>query len=346
MALTQTLTAHTAEIGAGLQRKMKVILSRKGFDSCYGGYPSPILPDGRMISLPIPSSEDSICYKDLKIQNKNLYELMRELFDPKDRKPKIKINGKWVELTEQTTCHLDPDIYHFLIDRDKEWTPLFGQCKAAQSHLENKNVTEGDLFLFFGSFRKTKYDRENESDGEGEGLGAKFRKTKYVRGNRGKLVFDPEDREKHIIFGYFQIGKIVKVSEETKLPKWMLYHPHTIKKRRNVKNNTIYVARKRLSWNSSLPGAYFFNYSKNLVLTKEGCPKSYWNLPTFFRNLEISYHSNNSWKSDGTFKSAGRGQEFVIEENEKVEEWAKNLIEENFYNTDSDFPLSLTLRLK
>lgn len=80
MALTQTLTAHTAEIGAGLQRKMKVILSRKGFDSCYGGYPSPILPDGSMISLPIPSSEDSICYKDLKIQNKNLYELMRELF--------------------------------------------------------------------------------------------------------------------------------------------------------------------------------------------------------------------------------------------------------------------------
>ena len=66
MALTQTLTAHTAEgsIGAGLQGKMKVILSRKGFDSCYGGHPSPILPDGRMISLPIPSSEDLICYKD------------------------------------------------------------------------------------------------------------------------------------------------------------------------------------------------------------------------------------------------------------------------------------------
>ena len=280
MTPTQTQAAHTAEysIGAGLQRKMKVILSRKGFDSCYGGYPSPILPDGRMISLPIPSSEDSICYKDLKIQNKNLYELMRELFS------KIKINGKWVELTEQTTCHLDPDIYHFLIDRDKEWTPLFGQCKAAQSHLENKNVTEGDLFLFFGSFRKTKYDREN----------------------RGKLGFDSEDREKHIIFGYFQIGKIIKVNEGTKLPRWMLYHPHTIRERRKVKNNTIYVARKRLSWNSSLPGAYFFNYSKNLVLTKEGCPKSYWNLPTFFRNLKISYHSNNSWKSDGTFKSAGR----------------------------------------
>nr|MCR5853307.1 hypothetical protein [Methanophagales archaeon] len=152
--------------------------------------------------------------------------------------------------------------------------------------MENKNVTEGDLFLFFGSFRKTKYDRENESDGEGEGLGAKFRKTKYDRENRGKLGFDPEDREKHIIFGYFQIGKIIKVNEGTKLPRWMLYHPHTIRERRKVKNNTIYVARKRLSWNSSLPGAYFFNYSKNLVLTKEGA----------LNLIGIYQHFSETWK--------------------------------------------------
>jgi len=289
---------------------MKIILSRKGFDSYYGGYPSPILPDRRMISLPIPSPIDSICYKDLKIdQNKSLYELMSKL------KTRIKIDGKWTKLTEQTTCHLDPDIYYFLIDRDKEWTPLFGQINAAQSHLENNNITEGDLFLFFGWFRKTKY-------------------------YRGKLVFDPKDRDKHIIFGYFQIDKIVKVGEETKLPKWMLYHPHTIKERRKVKNNTIYVARKKLSWNSRLPGAYFFNYSENLVLTKDGCAKSYWKLPTFFRNLKISYHSNNSWKNDGSFKSVGRGQEFVIEENEKVEEWAKNLIEENLIYKSSPTPTS------
>ncbi|RIE11762.1 hypothetical protein SMC3_08215 [Candidatus Cryosericum hinesii] len=35
---------------------MRVILSRKGFDSGYGGWASPILPDGRMLSLPIPAS--------------------------------------------------------------------------------------------------------------------------------------------------------------------------------------------------------------------------------------------------------------------------------------------------
>ncbi len=34
---------------------MKVILSCKGFDSGNSGYPSPILSDGTMLSLPIPS---------------------------------------------------------------------------------------------------------------------------------------------------------------------------------------------------------------------------------------------------------------------------------------------------
>ena len=37
---------------------MRVILSRKGFDSQYGGMPSPILPDGTLLSLPIPSKTD------------------------------------------------------------------------------------------------------------------------------------------------------------------------------------------------------------------------------------------------------------------------------------------------
>lgn len=33
---------------------MKVVLSRKGMDSAAGGIPSPILPDGTLLSFPIP----------------------------------------------------------------------------------------------------------------------------------------------------------------------------------------------------------------------------------------------------------------------------------------------------
>jgi hypothetical protein len=44
---------------------VKVNLSRKGFDSSFGGAPSPILPDRRMISLPIPVSWGSQRYRDV-----------------------------------------------------------------------------------------------------------------------------------------------------------------------------------------------------------------------------------------------------------------------------------------
>ena len=38
--------------------KMKLILSRKGFDSEFGGCPSPILSDDELISFPIPANEE------------------------------------------------------------------------------------------------------------------------------------------------------------------------------------------------------------------------------------------------------------------------------------------------
>ena len=44
---------------------MKVILSRKGFDSVNGGIVSPILEDGTMISFPIPST-DANTYSELE----------------------------------------------------------------------------------------------------------------------------------------------------------------------------------------------------------------------------------------------------------------------------------------
>ena len=36
---------------------MKVVLSRKGFDSANGGIMSPIFEDGTMVSFPIPSKD-------------------------------------------------------------------------------------------------------------------------------------------------------------------------------------------------------------------------------------------------------------------------------------------------
>ena len=275
---------------------MKIILSRKGFDSQYGGYPSPII-DGRLLSLPIPS-EDNIRYSDLMIDGKlTYYNVMKEL------KSKIKVinnKGVWERklLEENTTCHLDPDIYRNIIERPNNWRPLFGQVNAAQCHLKKQEIKEGDLFLFFGWFKKTKY-------------------------SKGKIIFDPNEPRggKHIIFGYFQIGDIFTNRD---VPKWMEYHPHAQKSLAECKNNTIYVARKRLSWDDNIDGSGTFNYRQELVLTKEGYSRSRWNLDAI-KNVEISYHNKESWKYD-YFQSAAKGQEFVIKDDPTVEKWVKKLI--------------------
>ena len=52
---------------------MKVILSRKGFDSGSGGYPSIILPNNEMITLPIPSRGDTYKYSEIYTKNGKNY---------------------------------------------------------------------------------------------------------------------------------------------------------------------------------------------------------------------------------------------------------------------------------
>jgi len=273
---------------------MKAIFSRKGFDSVCGGFPSPILPYGEMISLPIPSG-DSLRYSDLKIKNEITYcELMKQL------RLMIKTNDEWHRINEETTCHLDPDIHENMIDRKPGWRSCFGQSGSAQGHLKNQGVCKNDLFLFFGWFRKTKFCND-------------------------KLEYDPLERGKHAIFGYFQIDEIVKVDREYRVPDWMSYHPHASESSKSNDSNTIYIARPKLSWNSLLPGSGRFEFREDLVLTKQGHSRSKWCLPDCFSDAEISFHNRDSWK-EGYFQSASIGQEFVIKDNKNVEEWAKNLI--------------------
>jgi hypothetical protein len=277
---------------------MKVILSRKGFDSAYGGYSSPILPNGRMLSLPIPA-EGQTCYSDLQLNSETnsettYYDIMCEL-QPKRYK------DERYELTKTTKCHLDPDIYRHVVNRLPGWKACFGPLGIAKSHLDNQCVKEDDLFLFFGWFRNTK-----RVEGRLEFIGCDI----------------------HVIFGYMQIGEIVSVDLNYKEPEWMKGHPHLLNIFRKKKNNTIYVAREQLSWDSNIHGADIFNFDSSLVLTKQGFSRSKWELPEFFKCAEISFHSKDNWK-DGYFQSAYIGQEFVIKDHEKIENWAKNLIKEN-----------------
>ncbi|WP_193140801.1 hypothetical protein [Meridianimarinicoccus sp. MJW13] len=104
---------------------MKIIFSRKGFDSGAGGVPSPIIA-GRPISLPIPTKHRSeTTYADLGLSD--IVEAAT--------------NGR---ITGGNLCHPDP---MFQVGRC-----AFGQTGTAQAHLANNAVGAGDVFLFFGLF--------------------------------------------------------------------------------------------------------------------------------------------------------------------------------------------------
>lgn len=109
---------------------MKIVFSRKGFDSSAGGGPSPIVADGkwgRPLSLPIPAGTASrTTYGDLGL-GEHAAKASR---------------GK---LGASDLCHHDP---MFLPDG----TCAFGQHSAAQTHLEGQGVGQGDVFVFFGLF--------------------------------------------------------------------------------------------------------------------------------------------------------------------------------------------------
>ena len=62
---------------------MKVILSRKGMDSEAGGIPSPILPDGTLLSLPIPDNTSGQKYSELYYNGQSLQEINHVLIFPR-----------------------------------------------------------------------------------------------------------------------------------------------------------------------------------------------------------------------------------------------------------------------
>lgn len=166
---------------------MKIILSRKGFDSGSGGFPSPVLPDGTMVSLPIPEpcgpARGGVAYRDVITPYGPADTLLRELSNS----------------APPAHAHLDPDLDPSARPRLSGWRPSFGQSGAAAGHLRNQGVGPGDLFLFFGLFRSTLL-------------------------KEGVLVFDPDAAPFHAIFGWLRVSEVLHPAED-RAPAWAADHP-------------------------------------------------------------------------------------------------------------------------
>jgi len=270
---------------------MKIVLSRKGFDAQYGRCPSPILPDGRPLSLPIPVREHSAMrFCDVRDGAVDVGFLVEQLS-----------HGR---LKAEDCCHLDPDLVRCARPRSPGWRPAFGQTSRAQSHLARCGVHTGDLFLFFGWFRPV----EKHSSGV----------WRYRWGSLGM----------HHLFGWLQIGEIIHLGGTPnriagQYPAWA-DHPHLSGNWDD--RNTLYIAKPVLKISGLdvvLPGDGAFTSShSDLILTKMGQERrSVWRLPSFFHpepgRPPLTYHGDpRRWQRDGEhvlLNAVAKGQEFVFD---------------------------------
>ena len=283
---------------------MKVILSRKGVDSKYGGYPITLNPDC-FYSIPIPDNkENDFEYKNLNVKGENLLEKIYKC-------KKCKLNNN-----DYTKCHLDPLIFPFDNIKDeyektkKEFIGTFGQCGVAQSHLCKNNVGVNDIFLFYGWFEY------------------------YAEKNKKNYNIN-------VIWGYLQIDKIIHLNKENS-KEWQQrfpYQPHCIYDNyKNVSNNNLYIAKKWFNDDekNNIKGFGLFDFKKAnenglannpLVLTSTedyNTKRTNWRIKDIgeisLKNKQIglSWNKDRIIDSNGCFTASPIGQEFIFQKNDNI----------------------------
>ncbi|PPK53558.1 Nmad3 family putative nucleotide modification protein [Marinobacter persicus] len=265
---------------------MKLILSRKGFDTSAGGCPNPVFPDGSFLALPIPDAQSPIRYSQIQHDGRSLGPLVSQLTGNR--------------AFSRKGAHLDPDLLPEAFERQPGWRPLLGQHGAAQAHLANHGVGEGDLFVFFALFRPAER-------------------------HRGRWRFVPGARAFHAIWGWLQVAEVWPLSSSVNIPEWAAYHPHLFGQRST--HNSLYVAGEHLAvpgMQTSLPGAGVVAAmaEPHRLTAPDARGVTDWRLPAAFMpgpgKTPLSYHHKpERWRGENAdwcrLQCAARGQEFVLD---------------------------------
>ena len=179
--------------GFETMKPRKLILSRKGFDTTrrsqhpsglvfpYGGVPSPIFRDSSLYSLPIPGFDEvaTVTYGDLYHGDESspvgIGQVVEDL-----------TQGRATSWTADHYAFVSPNIRPPYLWEVEGRRGMVHQGTPAQSgHLRNQGVEVGDLFLFFGIFRR-------------------------VELVRGRWRFAPGTRPQHVLFGWLQVGLVYR----------------------------------------------------------------------------------------------------------------------------------------
>ena len=277
---------------------MKIILSRKGFDSKAGGIPSPIFPNGDMISFPIPDAKDSDKYADLQYtdENNNKYSYERildNLYSCKNTKYCKEMKKNLSNLQ----CHLDPDIDKTRRSKGCEnWEPLFGQIDQTGKYLKSniKNLENEDyLFLFFGWFHKVKQQNE-------------------------KFVYEiGKNKDLHIIWGYLLVNEMLTDTESQRKKSW---HPHS----KYVENdsNVIFTAKK---------AGLFNKFDDKLLLTDKNSSRAVWKYNEVYAPKNVLKLKNGEQRKNSATDTQknifykGQWQELFLINSDLCQNWAEEL---------------------
>lgn len=273
---------------------MKVIFSRKGFDSSYGGCPSPIINE-KPFSFPIPTRHrSSTHYRDIALEH---CQRINEI-------TKGRISG-------DDLCHLDPDIDASALLRPAGWRGALGQAGAAASHLQKQGVGAGDIFLFFGLFRNLQMEPKIQFKGVAEHRIFGWLQVDEVieLGEDGShaLRDRPWLKDHPHVRGDWEGTKInvLYVARET------LSFPE---KHTNLKGYGV--------------------FSRGYKLSADPRRKSLWRIPSWLNPLKggvgLTYHPVNRWCQEDLLQTVGKGQEFVadIGERDDALDWLEKLFQE------------------
>lgn len=298
---------------------MKLVLSRKGFDSGSGGCLSPYNHEtGEYIWFPIPekvkSYSNQIRYTDIRVKNEYLSGLkgsnLSEVYKSLKGTERVKLRkNEYASIDDsELFAHFDPMLVMPPWIEENEKLNIgkgFGQFNAAP-HLENHNVNKGSIFLFFGGFQSTS--------------------NRKISG--------------HYIYGWLKVKKRIEIYKECKeiIEQYNLdHHPHITEAafKRNQKNY-IFLPDQWLFEDLNIPGSgYFTTLNDDLLLSNsKESNKATWRLPIFlYKNLTQVHHKTWQEAQDGfcTVKT-GIGQEFVTQLTEKGEEWLRELFVINQHN--------------
>ena len=285
---------------------MKVIFSKKGFDTSFGQKPSPIFPDGSMVSLPIPDDYSNCPYAAIASPYPSF---------PSMEKLLLALGCK--ENLARGTAHLDPDLRAEAKARPAGWRPALGQSGSALGHLMKHGVAPNDIFLFYGLFQEVSAEPG------------------------GKLSFT--GKKQQLIWGWLQVAEIYHIHEIFNQEKfvWLNDHPHMQACTR--KDDAVFIGRDSLRLPSvqlhNVPGAGVFGGTRpELILSyPEGKSFTNWRLPGFFYpfpdKTPLTYHDNKRYwrKKDGYcyLDRVSIGQEFILHDEymPNIGEWLLRLFE-------------------